>query len=275
MSNLYYVTASTGETVKLEDSWVATDGALDIRGSNVDVDLGYRDIESWSRPAYSKTLDVVFTDKDKADELVEAIDADYESKTPGTFYGGGWSQRGYLVTQDPKKISPSTLTLSVRCVFLDGVWRKPRLIHLFPNSGDMDGTKRYHYAYPYKYASEYGARIITVQTKRPVSFLMCIFGSVQNPSVRIGNNTYSVRVTVPSGGYLLLDSRDASATLVTKDGIRTDVYRECVRGKGDGSGTYAWEKIPSGVSFARWDDTFGFDLTLFEERSAPPFGSGL
>lgn len=24
-----------------------------------------------------------------------------------------------------------------------------------------------------------------------------------------------------------------------------------------------------------WDDTFGFDLTIFEERSAPPFGSGL
>lgn len=275
MGRLKYISGASGETFELDGELSFAQTALGIRGSESDYELGFRDIESESMPARKATLDVTFLDLDEADRLVSIKDADRALKAPGTIVADGWEQRAYLGNFIPNELTTFTLKASVGCDLLDGCWRKGRLLHMFPNSGDMEGTKRYPYKYPYRYASEYGARSVTVNTKKPIAFLMCIFGFVRNPSIRIANNTYKANVTVPKGGYLLIDARDSSATLVAADGLRTDVYNSCVRGQGEGSGEYAWEKIPAGTSFARWDDTFGFDLTLFEESSAPPFGSGL
>lgn len=275
MGELRYVSAVTGDTIELDGPVTATDGALAIRATDPDITMGYRSIESSTHPAATHNVDAVFTDKDELDRVVSVIDADRAAMKPGVFYAAGCQQRGYLVSQVPKKISPASVEASVGFALLDGVWHRPRLLHLFPGSGDSEGTKRYAYRYPYRYASEFGVRPIDVISKVPVTFLMCIFGYVRNPSVKIAGNTYKVECTVPAGGYLLLDARDCSATLVGADGAKTDVFNLCKRGTGQGCGTYAWERIPAGASDAVWDDTFGFDLTLFEESSAPPFGSGL
>lgn len=275
MGRFKYVSEATGETFELDGNLNFAQTALSVRGSKSDYELGYRSIESESMPARSASLEITFLNLNEADRLVSIIDADRERNIPGRLIADKWEQRAALRGLDPSELTPSKLKASTECCLLDGVWRKPRLLHMLPNSGDSEGTKRYTYQYPYRYASEYGSRSITVLSKKSVAFLMCIFGFVRNPTIRIARNVYTVNVTIPKGGYLLLDGRDCSATLVTADGVKSDVYALCVRGQGEGCGTYAWERIPAGSSPVSWDDTFGFDLTIFEERSAPPFGSGL
>lgn len=272
MGELRYVSKATGETVELDGPVTATDAALAIRGTLGDMSLGFRSVEYWTSPADSFKVDAAFTDKGELDRIVSIIDADKHAKTPGTLYAAGCEQRGFIAGIEPKRISPSSVEGSMTIALLDGAWYKPRLIHMFPGSGEGEGTKKYPYKRPYRYASEFGIRAVGVSCKVPVNFLMCIFGYARNPKVKIGSNVYEVDVTVPVGGYLLLDSRDCTGTLVGPDGAKTNVFHECRRGTGVGCGTYAWERIPAGMSNATWNDTFGFDLTLFEESSSPPFG---
>lgn len=274
MGDFYYRCGATDNVIELDGPVTFAGTALGIRGSKISYTLGYRSVQSMTRPARSGTVEVTFLDLDEADRLIRLMDADIAANAPGTFFARGWQQRGFLACQDPSMLTADLLTTQLECLLLDGVWMKPKLLHLFPSSGDATGTKRYAYRYPYRYASEYGVRAITVDSLTPVSFLMCIFGYVRSPRVRIADNVYHFDLTVPEGGYLLVDSRDSSATLVGRNGETTNVYSSCERGTGEGCGTYAWERIPPGTSFASWNDTFGFDLTLFEEISAPPFGGG-
>lgn len=272
MGALRYHSNVTGEDIELDGPMTATDAALAIRASSPAFSLGYRSVEYWSTPADSFSLDATFTDKSELDRVVSVIDADRRANTPGTYYAEGCEQRGFIAGQKPKEISRTTVKTAVTVALLDGVWHIPRTVHMFPGSGDGEGTKKYPFRYPYRYASEFGVRSVDVESKVPVNFLMCVFGYARNPNVKIGGNVYKAGVTVPLGGCLLIDSRDCTAVLVDPDGARTNVYDKCQRGTGEGCGTYAWERIPAGRSNAVWNDTFGFDLTLFEESSAPPFG---
>lgn len=272
MSEFKYISEATGETFELDGDLNFAQTALSVRGSKSDYELGYRSIESESMPARSASLEITFLDLDEADRFVSIIDADAEQNIPGKLVADAWEQRAALRGFDPSDLTPTKLKASTECCLLDGVWRKPKLVHMLPNSGDSQGTKRYAYEYPYKYASEYGSRNIEVMSKKSVAFQMCIFGPAKNPTIRIADNLYKINVAIPNGGYLLLDARDCSATLVSANGYKDDVYSSCARGQGEGCGEYAWERIPPGASSVSWDDTFGFDLTIFEERSAPPFG---
>lgn len=273
MGDLIYRCGASDNIIELDGPLIFAGTALGMRFSHLAYTLGYRSLQSASRPAKGGTVDMTFLDLDEADRLVRLMDADISAKKPGTFETKGWEQRGYIGPLNPTELAPNILKAQVEFILLDGVWRKARLMHLFPSSGDATGSKRYTYRYPYRYASEYGVRTITVESLTPVAFKMCIFGYVRNPVIRIGGNVYRFGVTVPEGGYLLVDSRDCSAIVTDRYGNQEDVYSDCERGTGEGCGTYAWERIPAGSSFASWNDTFGFDLTLFEEISAPPFGS--
>lgn len=272
MGRLSYICGSTGDTFDLDGEISYAGTALGLRGSRITYTLGYRSLLTMSNPARSVTIDVYFDSKDDADRLVSLVDADTLNKTPGTFIADGWEQKGYISSLEPLDITSNNAKITLECILLDGVWRRSRLVHMFPSSGDSQGSKTYTYEYPYRYASEYGVRSVTVDSLASVSFSMTIFGYAKNPIIRIGNNVYRFDVTISEGGYLLVDSRDCTAVLVGKQGERSNAYSKCERGTGEGCGTYAWERIPSGTSLVSWNDSFGFDLVLYEERSAPPFG---
>lgn len=273
MGRLKYVSGVGGATVELDGDATFFGTALPIRGAKPSYDLGYRDVRNYSNPARREAVEAAFLDMGEADRAFSVFSADMRSRTPGTLVADGWEQRAYIEPLDPTELYPAPmLKASMGCVLLDGVWRKAKTVHLFPSSGELSGTKRYVYKRPYRYASEYGIRSVSVATPYPVTFKMVIFGSVLNPKVKIGDNVYRVNVAVPPGGHLVLDGLVGGAKLVTSDGVVSDVYDKCVRGTGEGSGEYAFERIPSGSPQVVWDDTFGFDLTIYEETETLPFG---
>lgn len=273
MGELRYESGSTHEVVEMDGPAVFTDGAVGLRSFTPSYSVGYRSVSGYTSPATVKTVEVKFRDPSDADRLVDIINADMSVEKPGTITAAGWSQRGYIARLEPTEIRPSIIKATLDCVLLDGVWRKPQLFHLFPESGDRDGTKVYSYTYPYRYSAEFGSRYVSIGSKTPSPFTMCIFGFTSNPSIKIGENVYTFETDVPQDGYLLVDSRDFTATIVYADGARVDAYSSVVRGAGEGCGTYGFERIPAGYSHVIWNDMFGFDLTLFHERGAPPYES--
>lgn len=105
----------------------------------------------------------------------------------------------------------------------------------------------------------------------PLRFV--VYGPCVNPAVRIDGNWYRVDVTVPDGGYLVVDplATPRSVTLVAADGSTADAFAKARRGNGLGSGEYVFQPASPGVHEVEWDRSFGFDLTWYEEEGEPPW----
>ena len=80
---------------------------------------------------------------------------------------------------------------------------------------------------------------------------------------------YEVDATVQDGGRIEIDPLRRTVTVVAADGSAMDAFSKAHRGSGAGSGEYIFERVPVGTSEISWDNSFGFDLTLYEEEGEP------
>ena len=137
--------------------------------------------------------------------------------------------------------------------------------------GGGDTYLDYPHDYPYDYEKTSYTGDVTPSVLTPSDVYLVIYGSAVNPYVIVGGNRYQVNVTVPSGGYLIVDGRDKTIMLTLADGTVQNVFSSGVRGGGAGGGTYIFEKVPAGTSEVTYDGSFGFDLGWYEEEGEPPW----
>lgn len=270
-SQLTY-TGSTGETVELDGPLTYVGTGLGIRGRKWTYSLGRRGISGQYRAAREATLTADFLDLAECDRARGVFDRDVASGTPGTLSSGGWSQRAYVIKSEPSSRYHGWVRASVTVLLLDGAWSMPHTASFDPSSLASDYGKAYDYGYPYDYGPPAPARSVEVPGTVPGPFRLVIWGRAVQPSVTIGGNVYSFDISVPAGGYLLVDTlHEPVVELVTADGIRTDAFSSARRGGGLGSGDYAFEPIAPGAQLVQWDDSFGFDLTTYQLEGEIPW----
>lgn len=128
----------------------------------------------------------------------------------------------------------------------------------------VDDYLLYPFSYPYRYSMPRNAGFIQNDHYAPCDFQMIVYGPCTDPSVRIAGHLYEVITTLYSGEYMVIDSRDNTVTKYKNDGSTENLYnsrRKDIR---------VFEKIPSGRLSVLWNiEAFGFDITLFQERSEP------
>lgn len=129
----------------------------------------------------------------------------------------------------------------------------------------------YPFDYAYDYMSLTSGSTITPSVLTPSDVRLTIYGAVSNPYVIVGGNRYQVNVNVPAGGYLVVDGREKTITLVLADGTRQNVFGAGVRGTGLGGGAYIFEPIKGGVQDVQWSGAFGFELAWYEDEGEPPW----
>ena len=270
MNQLEYLPGIAGQSVQLDGPSAFVGIAEEMRSREWDYDLGYRDLVTATRPA--RTVDVTFhADYDTADELRRVADADVMARTPGTFVAQKeWKQRGYILASDVDDIHYGRLSTGLKIALLDGAWWR-LVIKTFMM--DTSGGGEY-LDYPHDYAFDYQistSAIITPSVLTPSDVYLVVYGPVVNPYIIVGGNRYQVNVSVPSGGYLVVDGREKTIMLTLADGTVQNVFSSGVRGSGAGGGSYIFEKIPAGTSEVTYDGSFGFDLGWYEEEGEPPW----
>lgn len=270
-SSLAYVSAR-GERVELDGGLSYVGTALGIRGRQWSYTLRRRGIAAQSRDAREATLTVDYLDLAEADRLREACDRDVAEGTPGTLSSDGWEQRCYVVKSEPQSRSGSWMQASLTVLLLDGAWHRLATREYLPGSLASDYGKAYSYGYPYDYAPPSPARSLEVSSAAPCPFRLVVYGRAVSPAITVGGNLYQFDVTVPAGGYLLVDTlTDPVVELVTADGQRSDAFSSAHRGGGAGSGDYCFEPLAPGYQTVAWNDSFGFSLGVYEERSELPW----
>lgn len=272
-SRLDYV-GSTGEVVRLDGELSYVGTGLGVRGRQWSYELSRRSVRQASRDAREATLTVDYLTTGAADAARRVMDRDVALGTPGTLVSGEWSQRAYVVAQEPTDRYHGWVRADLTVLLLDGVWR--RLVTTRYGKGDAgsDYGKAYTYDCDYDYAPPSNARTLTVDAPAACPIRLVVFGYARDPSITIGDNTYSFDVEVPTGGYLVVDTRpDPTVTLVDSSGRSTDAFASAHRGAGLGSGEYAFQPVEPGVTTVGWDNSFGFDLGVYLEEGEIPWTS--
>ena len=275
MHRLSYISGTGAAEVCLDCRSALAGTAEGVRGREWGYSIGYRSIAAATRAARECSMSVTFLDLSVADELRRLADRDVAMATPGTLAIDGWSQRAYITAADPSSISRAHMAAKLTVVLLDGVWRKGHTVafeQLTATSGDGEFLDL-PYDLPYDLGVPSTRRYVDVGEWGAAPLRFVVYGPCVNPAVRIDGNWYRVDVTVPDGGYLVVDplAMPRSVTLVAADGSTTDAFAKARRGNGSGSGEYIFQPASPGVHEVEWDRSFGFDLTWYEEEGEPPW----
>ena len=209
------------------------------------------------------------------DELRRAAEYDMATGRPGTLSMRGWSQRCMIPESETRVWRPGIVCVELTAALLDGVWRRVTSRHFMPLDLPLDTGegKGYPHGYPHAYGVVATPTSLHQPGYLPAPIRLTIFGPASNPSVTIGDNTYRYEGDVPSGGRLVLDGAELTATLVNVNGSSVNAMPGAVIGGGEGSGTYAFERVAPGYNALAWNGAFGFDADLIEEEGEPPWSS--
>lgn len=153
-------------------------------------------------------------------------------------------------------------------------WVEEQFIQIRPSegaSGEMpENVKGYKPYYPYEYAYPWAksATAISVDSALDSNFKAIIYGPTNLVKFSIQSHVYEVDYSLRVGQIMVIDSRDTTPVnercyVINEDNTRTNVfdYRS--------TSSSLFEKIPSGAVVLNYERTYGIDLTIFQERSAP------
>lgn len=222
-----------------------------------------------------KVYQITFTVRGKLDErkeiidtLTDAFETDIISLSPGQIHFGDWYIDCYMRA---KKTGISEtwnnwteLSVDVYCPYPSWIREEIRSFSAIEQSAENDEYLDYEYDYEYDYSTPTDGSVIwEVDHFAPCEFLMTIFGPVSNPRILINGYPYEVYTELGSNDYLQIDSRNNKVIKYLSNGTRQDMYNYRAKQQS------IFEPITPGNITVMWPGTYGFDLTLFCERSEP------
>lgn len=210
---------------------------------------------------------------EKAEELFDADMYAYlnDAAKPGVITVDGWSQTCLVVGHEPDYTSPLLVRGDFTVALLDGVWHKPVRQSFSRSTARYNRGKDYPYDYRYDYAPTRNVSSIDNQSALPSRMRLTIYGPVSTPSIIIGGNKVIADVSVPSGGYLIIDGTGSprTAVMVAANGDITNVFDKTHRDQA--SNEYAFATLPPGLQQVSWDESFGFDVEYWLEQTGLPW----
>lgn len=206
------------------------------------------------------------------DALDRALERDIRLRTPGTLEVDGFTTQAYAVGVAMGDDSYSDTELEREITFLlpRPEWVAETTFAYKRMSDDYAAAL----SFPFDFSADMQTASVKVDaenaTGSPADVRLEIHGPCTNPTVTVADNVYGCDVTVPDGATLVIDGRDRSRILLTlRDGSVHNVFAKRIRGA-RGSGRYCFEQAPPGLLAVEWDNSFDFELYVYDVRGCPP-----
>ena len=272
--NLRYV-ASSGKEYNLRSIALRTRRSAnfhDFQWTPVAVQLQFgARVSAFTRPpkVYDVTLSLIGTEEEKL-ALLEALHDDLEldvrNLTPGRLM---WNDSYIECFATSSNTAPDDSNfivdnkVSFYCPHPFWIKEETRSFYASASAAEEEFLD-YEYDYEYDYYSG-GSGSTAWRTGFPFKsdFRMVIYGPAANPGVVINGHTYQVLDVLEESEYLVIDSKAGTVTKTTAGGQQVNDFD--LRNKEES----VFDKLPPGELAISWPGTFGFDLTLYEERSEP------
>ena len=200
------------------------------------------------------------------DDLHEDFERDVRMMTPGRVYFGNYyincfvSESGTEPSEN--NVNPRN---TVKLLCPHPFWIREAKMSFSPQEAPI-GQTYLDYDFDYEYDYYFGSQgLATWQTGSPFSsdFRMVIFGAASNPRISINGYPYQINDSISATEYIVIDSRENTVVKVLDNGQQVNIFD--LRDKTNS----VFEPIPGGNINLIWSGAFGFDLTLYQERSEP------
>lgn len=148
------------------------------------------------------------------------------------------------------------------------MWIKEYTRQFYPAGTPGSGTSGDFLEFPFDFsfdfsAPESGVESWNIDNYASNDFKMTIYGPCENPRILINGWPYEVTDTLESGGYIVIDSAANTVIKYRTNGTTKDLFND--RGKLQS----VFTPIPGGRITVNWSGTFGFDITIYAERTEP------
>lgn len=200
--------------------------------------------------------------------LTEITEYDVINKTPGKLWWGEYYLNCYVISGETEPSESFYGAERSMVIFAPyPLWimeTKKSFLKALSGDGTGNGWLDYDYDYNYDYAPENGSGWQWYVDHFAASeFEMTIYGPATNPHININGHAYQVYDDVEAGEYIEINSRDNTVVKYRANGSTANLYD--MRGKEES----VFAPIPGGMNIFTWSGAFGFDVTLFLERSEP------
>ena len=274
---LSYVSGSTGEEINLTENHIKahikTAGFYDYEYDIEEIET-VNSVEVERFYLKSKQYDLILDFRGNREERAEAAEKlftianrDVVYKKIGKLYFKDQYLNCYIVGSQYENAERARIVRKTMGVYAPKpIWitEASRSFLKIRGSGGTEEYLDYEYDYEYDYSTPTdGSEIWEVDHFAPCEFLMTIFGPVSNPRILINGYPYEVYTELGSNDYLQIDSRNNKVIKYLSNGTRQDMYNYRAKQQS------IFEPITPGNITVMWPGTYGFDLTLFCERSEP------
>lgn len=201
-------------------------------------------------------------------QMHDIFEGDVRGMTPGRLYVGNYYLTCYIAASAKADweyncgILDNTLTLATDYPH----WVQEETQKFFPQQGAGAGSGLdYPYDYPYGYTPGASGTASWVTGHYTASdYQLVLYGPCENPRVLVNGRAKGVYDILDPSDYVVIDSRTHTVVKYLANGTQQNKYDYRVK-----EGTSMFEKIPGGTLALNWSGLFGFDLTLYKERSEP------
>lgn len=229
-------------------------------------------VSRFSRDSATYEADLIFHGAPaELRRTIQALHNDFENDmrrmAPGRLVWGDYYIDCYINGSEVENISFwSWISNKIQILAPYPFWIKEEKVVLSATPESTSGYLDYPYDYNYDYtAPEIGKKVVPSDSPFTSEFRMIIYGLAVNPRIVINGYPYILYATIPSGAYVIVDSKQRTIMLYKRNGQKMNIFD--FRNKSDS----IFEKIPAGNLDIVWNATFGVDLTIFREKSEPEF----
>jgi len=235
-------------------------------------------ISSFKKGIVTKTIPIVICCSSANEgvtlknRLMELAEKDVQTLTHGKIIIGDYYLKCFIIgsTKGKYLIDKGYMEAKLKVVTDYPSWVKESTVS-FRKDGSVVGQTPigggdgldYNYDFPFDYTSSMTNKTLNNTGYTETNFKLIIYGAAINPAIHIAGHTYQVNCTIEEGEFLTIDSLEKTITLTKVDGTVENKFNNRNRD------SYIFEAIPAGDNSVVWDDDFGFDVILLEERSEP------
>ena len=198
-------------------------------------------------------------------KLYEVIDKDTAVSSAGQLWFDDYYMNCYISSSVKSRYMRDVVEIDLTVVTDTPYWTKAITTEFRPSQ--LIAGLKYNKKYNYRY-TDYNINVtVTNSNLAAMPFKMLIYGACENPEIIIGSQHYKINATIGESEYITLTALDKEKTIFLTDqyGNETSLFNKREKSFN------VFAPIPSGTFNVAWDGNFNFDLTVFDQRSEPPW----
>lgn len=203
--------------------------------------------------------------KDLLERLHEDFEKDVRNKTTGRIIWGDYYIDCYITVSSTEPNRNSVWTnndITIYCPY--PFWIREEKKSFRPQEAPTGQEfLDYDYDFDYDYYFVPGSGMWVRDFPFPSEFELIVYGPCVNPRILIDGYPYQFFDTLGSAEHVVINSRSNKITKYQANGKAVNLFD--ARNKIES----VFQPIPGGSLTLNWSGAFGFDLTLYEERSEP------